>query len=142
MSLAMNNAEREQFLGEARVGVVAVEQDGAPPLAVPIWYDYAPEVGLWILSRVDSFKAKCLHRAGRFSLSVQDETPPTYRYVSVSGPIIETREADIEEDLRPMAHRYFGIEEGDAFTAASAAHPNTVFVMRPEKWRTVDYGKS
>jgi hypothetical protein len=44
--------------------------------------------------------------------------------------------------MRPMARRYFGIGDGDAFTAASVEHPNIVFVVRPDKWRTVDYGKS
>lgn len=142
MSLEMNIAERDQFLSEVRVAVIAIEQHDAPPLVVPIWYDYSSDVGVWILSRVESFKSKRLNATGRFSLSVQDETPPAYRYVSVSGPIVESREADIEKDLRPLAHRYYGVEGGDAFTAASAEHPNTVFVMRPEKWRTVDYGKA
>lgn len=142
MSLAMNQAERDQFLGEVRVAIIAIELQDAPPLAIPIWYDYSPDIGVWVLSRVESFKSKSLNAAGRFSISVQDETAPAYRYVSVSGAIVETRDADLEKDLRPMAHRYFGLAQGDAFTAASADHPNTVFVMRPEKWRTVDYGKS
>ena len=142
MSLAMNQSERDQFLSEVRVGVIAIEQKDAAPLTIPIWYDYSPDIGVWVLSRAESSKSRCLYTVGRFSLSVQDDTPPLYRYVSVSGAIIETRDADIERDMRPMARRYFGIDDGDAFTAASAEHPNTVFVMRPEKWRTVDYGKS
>ena len=142
MSLAMNEAERDKFLNEVRVGVIAIERQNAPPLAVPIWYDYSPGIGIWVFSRVESVKSKCLNAAGRFSLSVQDERPPAYRYVSVSGPVIESRVANIEKDIRPMAHRYFGVEQGDAYAAASVDHPNTLFVMRPTKWRTVDYGKS
>ncbi|NNL85491.1 MAG: pyridoxamine 5'-phosphate oxidase, partial [Myxococcales bacterium] len=37
---------------------------------------------------------------------------------------------------------YFGEEAGDAFTEATASEPMTLYVMRPERWRTVDYRKS
>lgn len=142
MSLAMTKAERDAFLAEARVGVIAVEQPDGPPLAVPIWYDYAPSKGVWVISGVDSLKARLIAAAGRFSLTAQDETAPAYRYVSVEGAVVESRAADVEADLRPMAHRYFGARSGDAYVASAGANPNTLFVMHPETWRTVDYRKS
>ncbi len=142
MSLAMTKAERDAFLAEARVGVIAIEQPGAAPLAVPIWYDYAPSKGVWVISGVDSLKAQLIGAAGRFSLTAQDETPPGYRYVSVEGPVVQSRPADVETDLRPMAHRYFGASTGDAYVASAGANPNTLFLMRPQTWRTVDYRKS
>ncbi|MFP6627910.1 MAG: pyridoxamine 5'-phosphate oxidase family protein [Myxococcota bacterium] len=142
MSTAMTEEERDAFLADLHVGVISVEQDGRPPLSAPIWYDYAPGVGVWVITGDASLKAMHLKAAGRFTLVAQDEAPPAYRYVSVEGPIIETRKADLERDLRPMARRYVGDEIGDQYTDATGVEAQAVYVMRPERWRTVDYGKA
>jgi nitroimidazol reductase NimA-like FMN-containing flavoprotein (pyridoxamine 5'-phosphate oxidase superfamily) len=42
MSFVMTREERESFLTEVHVGVLAVEHAGRAPLAVPVWYDYRP----------------------------------------------------------------------------------------------------
>jgi hypothetical protein len=39
-----------------------------------------------------------------------------------------------------MARRYFGEKLGDLYTNGSEDHGH-VYVMRPERWLTVDYGK-
>jgi len=38
----MTRAEREAFLAGVHVGVLAIADPARGPLAVPIWYDYAP----------------------------------------------------------------------------------------------------
>jgi nitroimidazol reductase NimA-like FMN-containing flavoprotein (pyridoxamine 5'-phosphate oxidase superfamily) len=141
MSLAMSKQERETFLKDLHVGVISIEQENAPPLSVPIWYDYDPGIGVWILTAESSAKGRALAAAGRYTLVAQDEQPPAYRYVSVEGPISETRPADREKDSRPMAHRYFGPKLGDLYTDEDSGEQSLVFVMTPERWRTVDYGK-
>jgi len=141
MSLAMTREEREAFLADLHVGVISIEQSDRPPLTVPIWYGYSPEAGVWIITGASSVKGQALQKAGRFSLVAQVETPPVYQYVSVEGPIVETRAADLEGDQRPMAHRYFGAELGDAYVDGSPNEDNLVFVMQPDRWRTVDYRK-
>lgn len=40
-----------------------------------------------------------------------------FAYVSVEGPITEIEPVDLERDARPMAHRYLGIDVGDAYIA-------------------------
>ena len=142
MSLAMSPEERDAFLADLHVGVISIEQAGGPPLTVPIWYDYKPGAGVWVITADNSLKAKHLLAAGRFTLVAQSEEPPAYRYVSVEGPVVETRAADLERDLRPMARRYLGNEIGDQYADTTGVAGQTVFVMQPEKWRTVDYGKS
>lgn len=141
MSLSMTREEREEFLMGLHVGVISIEQADAPPMAVPIWYDYDPKIGVWILTSKDSAKGRALETAGRYTLVAQDETPPVYRYVSVEGPVVETRAADREKDARPMARRYFGVELGDQYTDRESDEESVVYVMRPERWRTVDYRK-
>ena len=77
----MTPAERERYLADVHVGVIAVERPERAPLAVPIWYGYEPggEVLLW--TDADSVKHKLIRSAGRFAITVQDEQPP-YKYVT------------------------------------------------------------
>jgi nitroimidazol reductase NimA-like FMN-containing flavoprotein (pyridoxamine 5'-phosphate oxidase superfamily) len=136
----MTRAEREAFLADVHVGIIGIEDAESPPLCVPIWYDFDPGIGVWVITDPDSQKGRALRSAGRFSICAQSEEPPIYRYVSVSGPIVEMRDADLERDARPMARRYFGEQLGDQYVEGSGGG-GQVFVMRPERWRTVDYAK-
>lgn len=141
-SLAMTRAEREAFLADVHVGVIAIEREGGPPLAVPIWYDFDPGEGLWVVTEKESLKGRLLRAAGRFALCAQTEEPPRYRYVNVEGPIRSVRPADVEKHVRPMAHRYLGKSRGDLYVDGQRADSESlVFTMAPERWRTVDYGK-
>jgi nitroimidazol reductase NimA-like FMN-containing flavoprotein (pyridoxamine 5'-phosphate oxidase superfamily) len=141
MDLKMTEQEREEFLAGVHVGVISIEDPGRAPLTAPIWYDYTPEQGVWVVTGKTSLKGVALDRAGRFSLVAQQEDMP-YRYVSVEGAIVEAREADKEKDTRPMAHRYFGKEFGDAYVDGGADEGvSFVYRMQPERWLTVDYGK-
>lgn len=141
MSLAMTREERESFLSDVHVGVIGLEHPGHAPLAAPVWYDFSPERGLWVITEESSLKGRLLREAMRFSLVAQTETPPLYRYVSVEGPVVSIEPADLEDHRRPMAHRYFGVELGDQYVATTETVGNLVFTMRPERWRTVDYAK-
>jgi len=141
MSLKMSVAERDAFLADVHVGVISIERKDKAPLTVPIWYDYAPDTGLWVITGKDSEKGRALQDAGRFALCAQSEEPPTYRYVSVEGPIVDVRPSDKEKEGRPMARRYFGEKLGDAYVDSGSDENSLVFTLRPERWRTVDYGK-
>lgn len=141
-SIAMTQDESEAFLADVHVGVMAVNRKEKGPLTVPIWYRYEPGGELAILIGPDSLKAKLLARAGRFSLCCQSEQLP-YRYVSVEGPIVETRQVDRESDLRGMARRYLGTEMGDRYVDEGDQDSTMICVsMRPETWYSVDYGKA
>ncbi len=139
-SVSMTEVERQEFLAQVHVGVLAIERKNRAPLAVPIWYRYEPGGMLNVLIGPDSLKAKLLAEAGRFSLCVQIEKPP-YRYVSVEGPIVETRQCDIEADARPMAHRYLGRKSGDLYVEEGDDSTMISVSMRPENWYSADYGK-
>jgi nitroimidazol reductase NimA-like FMN-containing flavoprotein (pyridoxamine 5'-phosphate oxidase superfamily) len=140
-SMAMTEEEREAFLASVHVGVMSVARKEKGPLTIPIWYRYEPGGELSILIGPDSMKARLLARAGRFSLCVQTEVVP-YRYVSVEGPIVETRQVDREADARVMAHRYLGKELGDQYVEDGNDDSMICVSMRPETWYTVDYGKA
>jgi nitroimidazol reductase NimA-like FMN-containing flavoprotein (pyridoxamine 5'-phosphate oxidase superfamily) len=142
MPLTMTRMEREAFLADVHVGILSIAEEGRGPLTVPIWYVYTPGGELRLLTGRNSRKGRLLTQAGRFSLCVQTETPP-YRYVSVEGPITAIEAVDVERDLRPLAHRYLGAEEGDSFVEQMRGGQagNILIRMRPERWLTADYSK-
>jgi nitroimidazol reductase NimA-like FMN-containing flavoprotein (pyridoxamine 5'-phosphate oxidase superfamily) len=134
----MTRDEREAFLAGVHVGILAIEEPGRGPLAMPIWYLYrdgAIEIGM----DGTSLKADLLRAAGRATLTVQDEAPP-YKYVSVEGPVHVVAEP---RDTLEMASRYLGPELGKWY---ADANPNTdvsvVAIIEPEHWRTMDFGKT
>ena len=89
-------------------------------------------------------KAALLTRVKRLSFCVQSEAPP-YKYVSVEGPILSIEPADLEKDIRPMAHRYLGKGIGNYYvdnTRRHYIHGDALVVrMQPERWLTLDYNK-
>jgi len=143
MSYAMTRDERETFLAGTHVGVLAIDEPGRGPLAVPVWYDYQPGGVVRIVTAGTSLKARLLRDAGRMSLCVQTETAP-YQYVSIEGPVTFAP-PDFARDVRGMAVRYLGPEMGEAYLAMTADEraraPEVLIEMRPARWRTVDYGK-
>jgi PPOX class probable F420-dependent enzyme len=141
MSLSMTRRERERFLAEVHVAVLAIPDGASGPLLAPIWYDYTPASGIWFVTDRDSRKGRALAVGARVSLCVQVESPP-YRYVSVEGPVASIAACDRERHLRPMAARYLGAQRGAAYAAAAGDDDDSLLVhVRPERWRSVDYGK-
>lgn len=140
MSVRMGTAEREAFLAEVRVGVLAVTGPAdRAPLIMPVWYSYSPGGRVCISTGRASRKTKSVAEAGRCSLCAQDETPP-YRYVSVEGPAVIEPISDAER--LAMACRYLGTEDGDAFMAANLQVDDIAIRMTPEVWQSADFSKS
>ncbi|WP_181063351.1 pyridoxamine 5'-phosphate oxidase family protein [Nocardia nova] len=135
----MTRAEREKFLAELHVGVIAVERPERAPLAVPIWYGYEPggEVVVW--TDAGTVKERLIRAAGRFSLTAQVEQPP-YRYVTAEGSVTSIDPAS-PEVARAIAVRYLGPEEGAAFAEQNLGPGSLVIRMRPERWLSTDYSK-
>ena len=144
MSTRMTEQEREVFLADMHVGIVCVTEEDRGPLAVPVWYAYNPGGELWFSTAIQSKKVRLIKKAGRLSLCVQNETPP-YQYVTVEGPVISIEPMDIERDLKPIAIRYLGYEQGENYIKSYPNNPgggSVIIKMRPERWFSADYSKS
>jgi hypothetical protein len=139
--MALTRAQREQFLAEPHIAALAVDAgEGRAPLTVPIWYQYAPGGDLWIMTGDGSRKHRLIEAAGRFSLLVE-RVEPTIRYVSVEGPVVDTRPGTLE-DLQEISARYLPAGKVDGYVDfAWKNHGAQVVVrMRPERWLTSDLG--
>jgi nitroimidazol reductase NimA-like FMN-containing flavoprotein (pyridoxamine 5'-phosphate oxidase superfamily) len=134
---AMSVAEREEFVADVHVGVLAVDEPGRGPHALPIWYlvvDGAVLIGIDGASR----KAELLRASGRATLTVQSEVAP-YKYVSIEGPV--EIESAYHDELA-LATRYLGDELGAWYVEHNPRTADSVTVrLLPEHWRTFDFCK-
>ena len=140
VSVSMSHAEREAFLAEVHVGVLAVAAgQGRGPLVTPVWYSYQPGGLVTVTTGESSNKARAIAAAGRLSLCAQDEAPP-YKYVTVEGPAV-IGPVEMAERVA-IARRYLGPEGGDAFIAANPGIDGVMIQMTPEHWQSADFGKA
>lgn len=135
----MTRAEREAFLADLHVGVLAIPADGAP-LTAPIWYDYEPGGEIWLLTGPESRKGQLLSEGLSVTLVAQQEALP-YAYVSVTGTVTGIVPPGPGDTLH-MAIRYLGEKAGRAYAEANADGASVRVTIRPERWLTVDYGKA
>ena len=136
--LTMSRADREAFLADLHVGVLAIADDSAgAPLATPVWYRYEPGGDVLISTGTGSGQARLLAASGRASFCVQREDLP-YAFVTVEGPVtIEAHDAD--ERVR-LAERYLG-ELAPAYLDATAGEESVLVRLTPQRWRTQDYSQ-
>ncbi len=136
----MTKEEKQDFLAGLHVGVLSLSDNPKGPLTVPIWYDYEPGGELWFITGPNSLKGKLLKVEVRLSLMAQSEEPP-YKYVSIEGPVVSIDEAT-NNDLLAMAIRYLGKEGGEQYAKNSESGGGVIVRVKPERWLSVDYGKT
>ena len=135
---AMTKAERDAFLRDVHVAIVAIDEPGRGPLAMPIWYLVDDDGDVLLSMDGGSLKARLLAAAGRATLTVQTETAP-YRYVSIEGP---ASIGPATHDPLELASRYLGPKLGQWYVDTNPTTEDTVTVrIHPEHWRTYDFAK-
>lgn len=136
--MALERDDAQALLAEPLVAVIAVEEAGRPPLAVPIWYAYEPGGDVWIITERESLKARAL-RAARSCTLVVDEVQPRTRYVSVACDLVDERAAT-PDDGRAMAERYLPPEAVEGYLEFAGANigAEVVLTLRPTHWRSAD----
>ena len=137
---SMTQAEKQAFLADVHVGVLALNDGDRGPLMVPMWYDYEPGGELWFLTGPQTRKGRLIQVGTRVSLVAQTEDTP-YQYVSVEGPVTAIAPANPELEGLPMAVRYLGPEKGKQYFD-SMSDWGVIVRVRPERWLAVDYSKS
>jgi hypothetical protein len=132
--------EKEAYLSEVRIGVLAINDAGSGPLTAPLWYDYRPGGEIFMIVAADSRKGKLLAVGQRVGLVAQSEALP-YSYVSVEGPVTSVSPVTFDE-LLSMAYRYLGEKQGRQYAQAAGIEKEIGVRVRPERWLAVDYAKS
>ena len=143
MPAPMTRDERERFLAGRHVGVLGVDEPGRGPLAVPVWYLYAPGGEIVVVTRPEARKARLLGIGTRVSFLVQSEEMPP-KYVTIQGRVLSAAPADVGRDVKPVVRKYLGADVGDAYVDATRPDgTNEVVVrIRPERWYSRDFGRA
>ena len=107
----MSVAERDVFLQEARIGVLATLAANGAPLAIPIWYEWDGERAR-MFSSSRSPKVARLRRDGRVCLTVAEPVGVPEAWVAIEGV------ATIEEGTgfalaQRLAPRYYPAEQAE-----------------------------
>ncbi len=133
----MTDDERDRFLAERRVAVLAIDREGKGPLCAPVWYRRTDDGGFEIAMANASAKASRLRASGRATLCVQDEGRP-YRYVTAEGPVSlrVLSEDERHEVLTDIASRYLGPTAGAAYADNFPGHEEALVTLAPQRWRT------
>lgn len=138
----MTKAEREAFLADLHIGVLAINEAGLGPSAAPIWYLYEPGGEIECSMSATSQKARLLEVGSRVSLVAQrEEKPPGY--VSVEGVVTSIGEPATPEFIERLYRRYLDDAEVKQRIAerGDGAIESVILRIRPERWRTTDYRK-
>ena len=135
----LSRIDRELFLTEGHVAVLAVDADaGRPPASVPLWYSYDPGGDVVVNTSVSSRKARLIRAAGAATLTVQRATPP-YRYVVVECQVVDVTHPAPVPIRRDIARRYLSPEGADAAVDRYDPDDQVLFVLRPQRWHTADF---
>ncbi|AOS62969.1 pyridoxamine 5'-phosphate oxidase family protein [Actinoalloteichus hymeniacidonis] len=128
----MSIDQREAYLAEAHVAILAIGREGRGPLAVPIWYGYQPGGEVTIRMNRGSTKHRAIEAAGWFSLATQTVTLP-YRFVTVEGPVVGIDTPSRQQALE-IAERYLPADQAVSFVDTTLNDQSVLVRMRPEKW--------
>ena len=139
MPKPFTEAERQEFLAGKHIAVLSVAaENGRPPAAVPIWYDYVPGGDIRINTGAERRKARLIRDAGVVTLAVQREELP-YQYVIVEGTVVDAATPSPRDAREAIAIRYLGPEDGRAFADRMDGTASILFTIRPDRWITQDY---
>ena len=120
--------DRETFLSEPNVAILATTGPGKRAHAVPVWYLY--EEGRFIMSAgAGSQKVRNIERRGEATLVVDQREVPYYavmvRGTAEIGP-------SISEEMRlRLAVRYLGEEVGRAYVSRRTASDSVTIYLQP-----------
>jgi hypothetical protein len=128
----MTRSQREAFLAEPHIAVLAVAGGDRAPIVAPIWYLYEPGGDVLMVTHTLTRKGVRLTAEGRGTLLVQSEGLP-YRHVSVEGPVTFEPFGD-GEIARRLGVLYLGPGLGEQYGEMLMRVCDTVVRLRPERW--------
>ena len=127
--------DRDAFLAQPHVAILATMSPGNRPHAMPVWY-IVEDGALLILTGRGSQKHRNIERNAAVSVTVDRRNPPYYALM-IQGRA-EIGPAPSRALHLRLSTRYLGPERGAAYTAQSDVTDSITIRLRPEK--TVEYG--
>ena len=115
------------FLNEQRFAVLAtINEDGAAHQSV-MWYELRGDE-IMMNTKLSRVKHNNLGRDPRISICIEDG----YRFVTISGAArLDDDQTVAQADIRDLAVRYHGKEEGERQSAEQFAKQHRVSILLP-----------
>lgn len=136
--MPMNEAERQDFLAEPRLGMLTTLRADGSPVTVPVWFEWDGDA-VRIFSSVTSGKVRRVQRDPRTTLLVPNHIDEPEAWVAFDGEATISAEGAIELAER-LADRYWDMSkpEHQASVASwrEAAPHLRVLTLRPARVRT------
>jgi PPOX class probable F420-dependent enzyme len=123
--------EREAFLQQPHVAVLATVDGQGRPHAMPIWYLYEDGAIIMSVGR-GSQKHRNLERNPSATLVVDRRETPYYALM-VRGNVEIGPALGPDQHLR-LAVRYLGEVEGRRYSELTAGHDSVTIRLMPEEW--------
>ena len=146
-AMEMNVDERDAFLAELHVAVLAVASGNKrPPLAVPVFYRYEPGGDFSFFTNTEgrsARKVELIRDAGVVSVTIQKEDFP-YKYVRVEATVISIDQPAPFDGAFNVARRYMPEEMARGFVQSELDRADSKFTLitvRPERWDSHDFSK-
>lgn len=134
----LTETERQEFLADNHIAVLSVAaNNGRPPAAIPIWYDYTPGGDIRINTGATSRKARLINEAGTVTITVHRTELP-YQYAIVEGTVTDALTPSPFQAREEIATRYLGPERGRAFAENANGDEAVLFTIHPDRWNTLD----
>ena len=137
----MTDEQRDEFLSEARLGMLTLLREDGSPVTVPVWFTWTGEV-VRMFTNVHSPKMSRIANDPRATLLVAADRDADERWIAFDGDV-EIREEgglDLAEELAP---RYWDLSDPkrmevlEFWREAKAAL--RVLELRPKKIRSYDF---
>jgi PPOX class probable F420-dependent enzyme len=136
MMAEMSVAERDAFLQETRIGVLATLTASGGPLALPIWYEWDGEQ-IRMFSAVNAPKVARLRRDGRVCFTVAEPVGVPEAWVAIEG-IATIEEGTGFAVAQRLAPRYYPAEQAERTLAdwARVAEDWATIIIEPRRIRS------
>ncbi|WP_089719082.1 TIGR03618 family F420-dependent PPOX class oxidoreductase [Candidatus Entotheonella palauensis] len=126
-----SETERDAFLAQPHVAVLATLGPHQYPHAVPVWYLY--EAGEFTLTMSSgSQKHRNIERCPNVSLVVDRRERPYYAVTAMG--VAQIGDSPTYEWFLRLASHYLGVESGTAYTASHNLANSVTIRLRPSKY--------
>ncbi len=133
--MSMNDAERDAFLRETRIGTLCTLNEDGSPNALPLWFEWDGVCARMFSSR-NAGKVRRLRRDPRACLSVAAPVGASEAWVTVEGTVAILEEGGKALGLK-LAHVYYEGEKREEAIAEWSRRDDWVLLeLSPERIRS------
>lgn len=139
----LTHAEVAEFLAQPWNGRLATVGPDGWPYVTPVWYEFAPAAGVFlVVGRERAEWVGHIRADARVAFHVADDGHPEHtrvlvqgRAAIIEGPVAPSESVRLGALTRRLSLRYLG-PDGPAYAERTIHRPRVLVEISPERWRT------